>query len=253
MNAIGMDAVRSYATNVHEVTSSALHNASARVVDVVADGQNQVVVVTRYHSPKAYLLPADLAESIALKAAAADTFKRDFQAARPFVQGALDAGVKATDVLDLVFQSTDLGFSVNFAGIGHLMMDVENSPVEAEISTTTTESRVLNLGEINHPASTNDDSALAEIRVRREEIRRVAASHGLDNVRVFGSTARGEAGSKSDLDLLVDFDAERYGLGPLASFRAEISALLGRPVDVAILDLLRDDVRIEVEEQAIAL
>ena len=248
-----MDAVRSYATNVHEVTSSALHNASAKVVDVVADGQNQVVVVTRYHSPKAYLLPAALAESIALKAAAADAFKRDFQAARPFVQAALDAGIKASDVLDLVFHCTDLGFSVNFAGIGHLMMGVENSPVEAAISTSTTESRALSLGGNNHPASTNDDSTLAEVRVRRDEICRLAASYGMDNVRVFGSAARGDAGSKSDLDLLVDFDAERYGLGPLASFRAEISALLGRPVDVAILDLLRDDVRIEVEEQAIAL
>jgi len=253
MNTVGIDAVRSYATNVQEVTSSTLHNASAKVLDVVADSDNQVVVVTRYHSPKAYLLSAALTESLALKAAAADAFKRDFQAARPFLHAALDAGVAANDVLDLVFQNTDLGYSVNFARLGHLMMGVEKSQSEGERSTTTTQSPVLSLGEINHPATPSDGSMLAEVKGRREDICLVAARFGVSNVRVFGSAARGDAGSTSDLDLLVDFDAERHGLGPLASFRAEVSALLGRPVDVAILDLLRDDVRIEVEEQAIPL
>jgi len=38
----------------------------------------------------------------------------------------------------------------------------------------------------------------------RESIRRIASAHGAVNVRVFGSTGRGEQGTISDLDLLVD-------------------------------------------------
>ena len=71
--------------------------------------------------------------------------------------------------------------------------------------------------------------------------------------RVFGSAARGDARPDSDIDLLVDFDAERYGLGPLAGFRAEVRDLLDRDVDVATLALLREDVRVEAEAQAVPL
>jgi uncharacterized protein len=41
------------------------------------------------------------------------------------------------------------------------------------------------------------------IKIKREEILRIASRYGAGNVRVFGSTARGEAGPDSDLDLLV--------------------------------------------------
>jgi hypothetical protein len=41
---------------------------------------------------------------------------------------------------------------------------------------------------------------------RRQEILEIAASHGMRNVRVFGSVARGDARLDSDLDLLVDVD-----------------------------------------------
>jgi predicted nucleotidyltransferase len=40
---------------------------------------------------------------------------------------------------------------------------------------------------------------------RREEILEIAARHGARNVRIFGSVARGEADSNSDLDILVEF------------------------------------------------
>ena len=40
---------------------------------------------------------------------------------------------------------------------------------------------------------------------KREEILNIAAKHDARNVRIFGSVARGEADSKSDLDILVEF------------------------------------------------
>lgn len=41
------------------------------------------------------------------------------------------------------------------------------------------------------------------IAAKRDDICRVAAMHGARNLRLFGSAARSEAGSDSDIDLLV--------------------------------------------------
>ncbi|MCU0242555.1 MAG: DUF86 domain-containing protein [Vicinamibacteria bacterium] len=50
---------------------------------------------------------------------------------------------------------------------------------------------------------------LAALRQRRDEILRIAARWGARHVRVFGSVARGEVQSTSDVDLLVDFEPGR--------------------------------------------
>ena len=47
------------------------------------------------------------------------------------------------------------------------------------------------------------------IERNREEIHRIAARHGARNVRVFGSVARGEDRSDSDVDLLVEMQDDR--------------------------------------------
>jgi uncharacterized protein len=44
------------------------------------------------------------------------------------------------------------------------------------------------------------------LRERREEILRIAASHGARNVQIFGSLARGQALPGSDVDLLVQLE-----------------------------------------------
>ena len=48
-----------------------------------------------------------------------------------------------------------------------------------------------------------------DLHEMRNEIIRVAARHGARNVRLFGSVARGEDHPGSDLDLLVEMDADR--------------------------------------------
>jgi len=76
---------------------------------------------------------------------------------------------------------------------------------------------------------------LETLRSRRNEITRLAHAHRASNVRVFGSVARGEAGTSSDYDFVVDLDP---GLGALESFEhldqleTELSELLGRPTHV---------------------
>ena len=45
---------------------------------------------------------------------------------------------------------------------------------------------------------------LQELRSKKKDIHALAAAHGASRIRVFGSVARGEETSNSDVDFLVD-------------------------------------------------
>lgn len=66
-----------------------------------------------------------------------------------------------------------------------------------------------------------------------EEIIRLGASEGIHNIRVFGSTVRGEDRFTSDIDLLVDVDEGRSYFD-IATFINEVEDLTGFPVDVVV-------------------
>lgn len=87
---------------------------------------------------------------------------------------------------------------------------------------------------------------------KRGEILRIAAKHGARNVRLFGSVARGEAGPDSDVDLLVEFDADRSLLDHVALVQ-DLEELLGRKVQVTTEDALHWYIRDRVLEQAVPL
>lgn len=68
---------------------------------------------------------------------------------------------------------------------------------------------------------------------------------------VFGSAARGQMRPDSDIDLLVEFLPEaRPGLLGLSAMMRELSALLGRPVDLAVKPALKPVIRSEVLAEA---
>ncbi|HVF74849.1 MAG TPA: nucleotidyltransferase domain-containing protein [Acidimicrobiales bacterium] len=74
----------------------------------------------------------------------------------------------------------------------------------------------------------------------------MARHHGR-RVRLFGSVARGDDRPGSDVDLLVDFDAES-SLFDVIRLTRELEELLGLPVDVVSTGGLKDrDVRILAE------
>ena len=83
------------------------------------------------------------------------------------------------------------------------------------------------------------------IRLNREDILKIAAKHGVRNVRVFGSVARGEAGPDSDVDFLVDAGPATSSWFP-GGLIIELEALLGRRVEVVtergLHPLLRESV-----------
>ncbi|MFB4165620.1 nucleotidyltransferase family protein [Alteribacillus sp. JSM 102045] len=72
---------------------------------------------------------------------------------------------------------------------------------------------------------------LDDLQEKRDLILKIAEEHGIKNVRVFGSVARSEDGSASDLDLLVDFEEGR-SLFDLIRFKQEMENLLKIKVDV---------------------
>jgi predicted nucleotidyltransferase len=80
------------------------------------------------------------------------------------------------------------------------------------------------------------------IREKREEIRDVAARHGVTSIRVFGSVARGEAGANSDLDLLIETGPQTSSWFP-AGLIIDLEALLGCRVDVVTEAGLRPELR----------
>lgn len=83
-------------------------------------------------------------------------------------------------------------------------------------------------------------------------MRRIAASHGADNVRVFGSVRRGEQAPSSDLDLLVDM-AEGRSLFDLIALSNDLEESLGVEVDVVTEASLSPYMRDRVLDEAVAL
>jgi len=66
---------------------------------------------------------------------------------------------------------------------------------------------------------------------QRKAVLALAALHGLRNVRVFGSSLRGEDGPNSDVDLLVAVEPGRTLLDVIG-FEQDVEELLARRVDV---------------------
>jgi hypothetical protein len=66
---------------------------------------------------------------------------------------------------------------------------------------------------------------------RRDEIVKLAATHGASDLRVFGSSARRERHERSDLDLLVRTEEGR-SLLDLVALSQELEDVLGVHVDV---------------------
>ncbi|WP_299440372.1 nucleotidyltransferase family protein [uncultured Rhodospira sp.] len=87
----------------------------------------------------------------------------------------------------------------------------------------------------------------------RDAILALSHRHGLRNVRVFGSAARGEDHDGSDLDLLVDPTPDVTTYFDIVDFKAEVECLLGVPVDVRTPNDLHTAFRQRTVSEAIPL
>ena len=88
-----------------------------------------------------------------------------------------------------------------------------------------------------------------EILRQRDVVLQIASRHGASNLRLFGSVARGEERPDSDVDLLIDLDAER-GFGDYLGLAEELEALLHRRVDLLLARSLSPFFRPYIEADA---
>jgi hypothetical protein len=85
--------------------------------------------------------------------------------------------------------------------------------------------------------------------MKRDEVLAIVAAHrqqlqamGVKSLDLFGSVARDEAGSDTDVDFLVEF-ARPVGLFDFSRVRLYLEDVLGRSVDMGTLDALREHLR----------
>ncbi len=87
---------------------------------------------------------------------------------------------------------------------------------------------------------------------KREDILRIAARHGVSDVRVFGSCARGNADAGSDVDLLIEVSGPTTPWFP-GGLVIELEEFLGRRVDVVEAAAVREPLRQSVLREAVPL
>jgi hypothetical protein len=82
------------------------------------------------------------------------------------------------------------------------------------------------------------DEIIDTLRAREGELR----AAGIMHVAIFGSVARGAERPESDIDLLAQFDDE-LSLLDIVRLKEDLTALLGRPVDLIEERALKDRAR----------
>ena len=79
---------------------------------------------------------------------------------------------------------------------------------------------------------------------------RLRASYGVQDLAIFGSVARDEAGPESDVDILVTLD-RGVGLIKFSSLASTLEELLGSKVDLLTWKSLNPRIRSCVEKDVI--
>jgi len=90
------------------------------------------------------------------------------------------------------------------------------------------------------------------LKTKRDEILKIATRHGVHQIYVFGSVARGDAGPDSDIDFLVEVGPTHSPWFP-AGLIVELENLLERKVEVITRESLHWYIRDRVLKEAVLL
>jgi len=97
-------------------------------------------------------------------------------------------------------------------------------------------------------AGMDRDRVIARLREAEVELRAAGVVH----LRFHGSVARGEEGPTSDVDLIAEFDAARkFSILDMVGLENRLADLLGAPVDLAPLKMLKEPVRNRAMREAL--
>ncbi len=75
--------------------------------------------------------------------------------------------------------------------------------------------------------------------------------YNIKSMYLFGSYARGEANTKSDIDIIVEFSVPSTSLFDFLRTKNFLEEILGRKVDLVCRDSIRDWMRAAVERDSI--
>jgi uncharacterized protein len=88
------------------------------------------------------------------------------------------------------------------------------------------------------------------VQFNRERLEILCAEHKVQRLRIFGSAARGEERTDSDIDLLVDFSIP-VGFFELIELEEQLAKFFGRSVDLlterGLSPYLRDSILSEAQ------
>lgn len=92
------------------------------------------------------------------------------------------------------------------------------------------------------------DQVIATLRAHEQELK----SSGIMRLSLFGSVARGDASTQSDIDLMGDFDRGlRLTLFDMAGLELRLGEILNAPVDLSDGRMLKEQVRARAEREAV--
>ena len=91
------------------------------------------------------------------------------------------------------------------------------------------------------------EEAIARLKEHEAELRQL----GVEHLYLFGSTARGEASTDSDVDLFFDYPKGKFGLFQLMEVKDVAARILGRKADVMTRDSLHKTLRERIEAAAL--
>ncbi len=92
------------------------------------------------------------------------------------------------------------------------------------------------------------DHVISKLQAHEQELR----AAGIVHLRVFGSVARGQASSRSDVDLLAEFDKSKHlTLVSVGSLQNRLANVLGVDIDLSSEDWMREPVRTRAISEAV--
>lgn len=92
---------------------------------------------------------------------------------------------------------------------------------------------------------------MSRVDIPQDAIAEFCRQHAVRELALFGSVARGDANSGSDVDVLIDLRPDaRIGLVGFQRMRDELAQIFGRPVDLVTRDGLNRHIRESVLGEA---
>src|SRR5271155_4965479 len=91
------------------------------------------------------------------------------------------------------------------------------------------------------------DEAISRLQQHEADLKKL----GVEHLYLFGSTARGEAGDDSDVDLFFDYEKGKLGLFELMDLKEYAGRILGRKTDIMTRDGLHKMLRQTIEATAV--